>query len=560
MDAPYAHGSPRSGTTLRRAATAAAINRRLHPTRIVAQEHIQYRRADGREEHPHESDADNWVPPPPPYTREPIAPLPEHLRNAVLVGTALNSSPNVRRSSTQRSSGSTDSNIVNALHRSRSTFVPSSEPGRHHNFEPQRSVSEPTSLSHSDDSLDGSEAATQGNITHFDDLYDVSPPDSPEMEPARPALSTTAIPAIPAMHSLTYQIPRRPVPSAEPDRRLMNTVSDPSDMYSESPVAQPTVTDSSRRADSRALLQWEGMAETSRNLDVSRPSTGSSLSQTRLDSPVPLRPNEEHRLTELPPSTPTKPRASSLPDEHVQPVESNRPSSLRAETTPGTGPTESAYDSSIARFSGPSPSQLARLNSRSGRPPIRVLNDPSRRSSGTFAQPNFGSPIHQNSPIARVPVPNTNARAGSQPYRQVWAPPTIPTIPASPDSPAHSSVGFPPSNIQYRQGGFVPVRQPSSSTPNIRPRVQRLDTIHSVTSQGEPATYVRSLSMMRKPSRAEKSAAINIEQAKRRGWGETRKEKKKKDRDGASSAGWTDVTRDSYGDETKKKGSKCVVM
>jgi len=67
--------------------------------------------------------------------------------------------------------------------------------------------------------------------------------------------------------------------------------------------------------------------------------------------------------------------------------------------------------------------------------------------------------------------------------------------------------------------------------------------------------------MMRKPSRAERSAAINLEQAKRRGWGGTRKDKKKKkNRDGASSAGWTDVTRDSYGDETKKKGSKCVVM
>jgi hypothetical protein len=560
LDAPYAHGSPRSGTTLRRAATAAAINRQLHPTRIVAQEHIQYRRADGREEHPHESDADNWVPPPPPYTRDPVAPLPEHLRNAVLAGAALNSpAPNIRRSSTQRSSGSTDSNIVNALHRSRSTFVPSSEAGRRHNFEPHRSVSDPTSLSTSDDSLDGSEAMTQGSITRFDELYDVSPPDSPELEPARPAVAATAIPSIPVMPGLTYQIPRRPVPSAEPDRNLMNPGPDPSNTHSEPLVAQPAVTDVSRRADSRTLQQWEGMVEPSRNLDVSRPSTGSSLTQTRLDAAVPLRPNDDHRLTELPPSTPTKTPPSSPPDEHIQPVESNRPSSLRVETTPATGPIESAHDTSIAGFSGPSPSQLARLNSRSGRPPNRVLNDPSRRGSGTFAQPNFGSPIHQSSPIARVPVPNAHARAGSHQYRQVWAPPTIPTIPGSPESPAHSPAGFSPSNIQSRQGGFAPVRQASSSTSNLRPRMQRLDTIHSVTSQSEPATHVRSLSMMRKPSRAGKSAAINIEQAKRRGWGGTRK-RKKKDRDGASSAGWTDVTRDSYGDETKKKGSKCVVM
>jgi len=554
LDAPYAHGSPRSGTTLRRAATAAAINRRLHPTRVVAQEHIQYRRADGREEHPHESDADNWVPPPPPYTREPIATLPEHLRNAVLVGPALNTSPtNIRRSSTQRSSGSADSTIINALHRSRSTFVPSSDPSRHHNFEPQRSLSDPTSLSHSDDSLGSPEAASQGDTTHFDELYDVSPPDSPDLEPARPAVSATAIPSIPAIPSVPYQIPRRPVPSTEPGRNLMSTAPDPSDMHSESPVSQPTVTDSSQWADNRTLQ------EPSRNLDVSRPSTGSSLTQARLDAPVPLRSNDDHRLTELPPPTPTESPPSSLPDEHAPPVESNRPSSLQVETTSSTGPTESAYTASFAGFSGPSPSQLARLNSRSGRPPSRVLNDPSRRGSGTIAQPNFGSPIHQNSPIARVPVSNAHARVGSQPYRQVWAPPTIPTSP-NPNSPAHLPAGFPQSNTQYRQGSSAPVRQASSSMPNLRPRMQRLDTIHSVTSQSEPTTHVRSLSMMRKTSRAGKSAAINIEQAKRRGWGGTRKAKRKKDRDGASSAGWTDVTRDSYGDETKKKGGKCVVM
>jgi hypothetical protein len=562
LDAPYAHGSPRSGTTLRRAATAAAINRRLHPTRIVAQEHIQYRRADGREEHPHESDADNWVPPPPPYTREPVAPLPEHLRNAVLAGAALNSSPtNLRRSSTQRSSGSTDTNIVNALQRSRSTFVPSSEPSRRHNFEPQRSVSDPTSLSTSDDSLDGAEPTTQRNISRFDDIYDVSPPDSPGLRPARPNVSATTIPSIPAMPAASYQIPRRPVPSAEPDRSLTNIDPGPSSVHSDPPVEHPTTTEFSRPADTRTLQQREGMIELPRNFDVSRPSTSSSLTQMRLDAPVPLRPNDDHRLTELPPSTPTKTPPSSPPDEHVLPVESNRPPSLRVETTPDKGPSETVGDDSSVGFSGPSPSQLARLNSRSGRPPNRVLNDPSRRGSGTFAQPNFGPPVHPVNPIPRVPVPNAHARGGPQPYRQVWAPPTIPTIPGSPNSPVRSPTGFSPSAIQYRQDGFAPVRQGSSSTPNLRPRMQRLDTIHSVTSQGESATHARSLSIMRKPSRAERSAAINLEQAKRRGWGGTRKDRrKKKDRDGASSAGWTDVTRDSDNDETKKKGSKCVVM
>ncbi|KAJ4296005.1 hypothetical protein N0V88_004707 [Collariella sp. IMI 366227] len=83
LDAPYAHASPRSGTTLRRAATAAANNRRLHPA-TAAGGHIVYRRADGRREHPHESDADNWVPPPPPYQKDDPGDLPVFLRHAAV--------------------------------------------------------------------------------------------------------------------------------------------------------------------------------------------------------------------------------------------------------------------------------------------------------------------------------------------------------------------------------------------------------------------------------------------------------------------------------------------
>lgn len=79
LDVPYEHASPRSGTTLRRAATAAAAaNRRLNP-RTADGRPIQYRRADGRTEHPHESDAANWVPPPP-YQKEDPGDLPAFLR------------------------------------------------------------------------------------------------------------------------------------------------------------------------------------------------------------------------------------------------------------------------------------------------------------------------------------------------------------------------------------------------------------------------------------------------------------------------------------------------
>ncbi|KAI1176897.1 hypothetical protein F4777DRAFT_577613 [Nemania sp. FL0916] len=86
LDAPYTHASPRSGTTLRRAATAAAVNRQRNPPPPTAGR-VEYRRADGRAEHPHESDADNWVPPPPPYSKDdPVVDLPSFLRHTPVPG------------------------------------------------------------------------------------------------------------------------------------------------------------------------------------------------------------------------------------------------------------------------------------------------------------------------------------------------------------------------------------------------------------------------------------------------------------------------------------------
>ncbi|TQS36491.1 hypothetical protein Golomagni_03058 [Golovinomyces magnicellulatus] len=80
FDAPYSHNSPRSGSTLRRAATALAINRRLTSQAISGNHNIEFRRNDGLEEYPHESDADEWVPPPPPYTLNSIAKIPEQIQ------------------------------------------------------------------------------------------------------------------------------------------------------------------------------------------------------------------------------------------------------------------------------------------------------------------------------------------------------------------------------------------------------------------------------------------------------------------------------------------------
>lgn len=72
MEEPYTQSQPRSQAILQRAATVAAVSpaARRH-LRSLPGRPLEYRRADGLREAPHESDADNWVPPPPPYSAKP---------------------------------------------------------------------------------------------------------------------------------------------------------------------------------------------------------------------------------------------------------------------------------------------------------------------------------------------------------------------------------------------------------------------------------------------------------------------------------------------------------
>lgn len=71
FEMPYDNQQPRSQMSLARAATVAAVSpaNRRH-LRALPFRPLEYSRADGsgQREVPHESDADNWVPPPPAYT------------------------------------------------------------------------------------------------------------------------------------------------------------------------------------------------------------------------------------------------------------------------------------------------------------------------------------------------------------------------------------------------------------------------------------------------------------------------------------------------------------
>jgi hypothetical protein len=91
FDGPYSHTDPRSSNTLYRSATAVEASRRRAP-QVPSSGVVEYRRTDGTEL-PHESDADNWVPPPPPYTKDPDEPLPEHLRQTLMPRNTPSPSP-----------------------------------------------------------------------------------------------------------------------------------------------------------------------------------------------------------------------------------------------------------------------------------------------------------------------------------------------------------------------------------------------------------------------------------------------------------------------------------
>ena len=669
FDAPYSHTSPRSGTTLRRAATAAAVNRRLHP-RSVAQEHIEYRRADGREEHPHESDADNWVPPPPPYTKDPIPPLPEHIQRSILAEAAAAS--NLQRANTQRAPSLDFPGLESsALSRSRTVASTSTNGSRREAYSFHRSMSDTTT--HTPDRV-SLEEEPQRPVTSpttpddFDDLYDVSPPGTPQPALRREPSSTGRTINEQARRDRlnweqinweqtnreqanTEQFNREQankeqaerererererqneeqVASVQPNQILRRPVgasttenaglpSPPPTMIAtlQQPVSPvPQLTQISDSTLDRRLREWEGSSEAAaaqaQNNETALPSP--RLNSGLINKDVPPPPTQEHHLTEVPPPAPvvqnrremieSQPPAPVCYSQAPQASPEQPPSSLqrRAETLPvdrppqisdeplpiwkrsDTAPVNSnrSVSSPVPHISSPSAEQMARLNNRMSRPV--GLIDPSRRLSGSSM-----SPVQQQRP------------AGNSPYRQTWGSmgstqgPGVPAPPinteqtfqsAAPraaagaygspvrDPPPQSPYSSSPGSVPHNRSGLGPAWHSNSSAHSLRPPMTRLETIQSITSQPEPSPYYNQKSTMsRQLSRAERSAAKNIKDAKKKGWRQSvQKEKRlKKEQkyggDGASSAGWTDVSVPKEGSVKKydkngreKSGGKCVVM
>ncbi|KAF4594576.1 F-box domain protein [Ophiocordyceps camponoti-floridani] len=193
LDAPYAHASPRSGSTLRRAATAAAANRRLNPCTADGRR-IEYRRADGRAEHPHESDADDWVPPPPPYQKEdPGGDLPAFLRGPAVAPPPTPPPPSFREAEP-------DMSPVAVQRRFSLARIPS-------------------------ESSHAQEGPGSSPPVDLDDLYDVSPPVSPCLSDGQPYNQDVAAAraASASWTSASASPPVRAQPSPLSDRASMSS-------------------------------------------------------------------------------------------------------------------------------------------------------------------------------------------------------------------------------------------------------------------------------------------------------------------------------------------------
>jgi hypothetical protein len=587
LDAPYSHTSPRSGTTLRRAATAAAVNRRLHP-RAVAQDHIEYRRADGREEHPHESDADNWVPPPPPYSKDPLPPLPEHIQRSLLAEAAQSG-----LAITNRIDESHGLDIT-SLNRSHTVASTSTSRSRHETFPFQRSVSDFTTMNSDRVSIDEDRPrpSSSPGSPDFDDLYDVSPQGTPPLTPHMTA---------------TQQIPRRPVRNPTTNDLNQNSNSEMRATLLEpvSPLPLP----------SPSPLSDYGEIQPNQEVTTGGPVKLPSHMETSTVSfhtDVPPTPAEEHHLTQMTTPMPVarvqqqvvEPQISISPEpsrfsaedsvvpgsialmsKRVRTAPTSR-SSIETDEDPimnyrrsDTAPTPSVRPANTSNSGGtmhPSADLLARLNSRQGRP--QGIADPSRRvSSGSNSQPRRSSSGNRSASSLETSQHRSSYRKEQTSHRnsspERMAPPRAAV--GAYGSPSRNSVHGKPNDLGQLspQTGNSPQHLSGSQTsnrgsPGLRPSMQRLETIQSITSNSEPTPFipVRSNGITRNPSRAERSAARNIQNARKKGWrqsiyGPKKAKTWKKDKygDTASSAGWTDVTYGSPVEEQKKSG-KCTVM
>ncbi|KAK4132456.1 hypothetical protein BT67DRAFT_385154, partial [Trichocladium antarcticum] len=473
MDAPYEHASPRSGTTLRRAATATANNRQLHPSAAAAG-HIVYRRADGRAEHPHESDADNWVPPPPPYQKEDPCDLPSFLRHSAVPPLADPNTPSqpFDRQTARNSSASMHHQMRRAqpatsANRHSSPIPPSSAHGRGGGSGAQSLQEGPRPTSRSSRYLEG------------DNIYDVSPPDSPSMPPVAHVVSRGLGVGQPASS---------PAP--------------PSHTNMASSVAPPVATEGG----AHAAAVYSQSRPPARDLQIpnDNPPGGESLGRRLSVSRTwPIQPI----------SIPSSPTPAGYPY--------SAPSVNFRETLSQSFPPLARAEQS-PRF--PNPRRAREMTSPvpPGEDMPLIISTP-KGVSGAFDRPGHPSENRAETPI-------------------------LAPVPRHPRPSTQAAILRPPPDQQQQQQQQQQQAIYSSSAPAsqfLQPNTHHLPAPPAPGSASSAGGFFfarRVPSLSRRASRAERSAAKNVADAKRRGWSGRATRTRTREFDAQSSAAWTDVS------------------
>ena len=431
LDGPYSHTHPRSRNTLYRSATAVEANRRRHPPQIPASGRVEYRRTDGTEL-PHESDADNWVPPPPPYTKDADGPIPDHLQR--IIGVRNTPSPALgvipRRPVGSRRSGEHSAEAAAFRRRSHADADTISRSSSRR--------SDATSGHHRHVSQDTSSPIQESDI--------VSPVSQNSVSENTPS-SRNSRTSSPAPSS------RRPVSSYEPRSSLYRAALRPASPFA--PIEEPsTLPHPSRRPIDRISR--------SSSLSIS----GANLQQ-RLDYPLPPPPQATQDSS---PPSPQEPPISTqqLPSQTQRPLAlAQRPSAPThlssnpsvpaiSPLTPPTQPRQiPSHAPTISQTSPHPPRTSSRMTtSHPAEPSAYQLNNLENRHS---MQPLYGPPIN-TSPLP--PSPRTSRFRS--PFRR---------------NASHSHLRVSSAfDVSPTTAGAASFNQPS-----------RLDTIYSLNQSAVPA-------------------------------------------------------------------------
>ncbi|KAI0022939.1 hypothetical protein F4780DRAFT_730743 [Xylariomycetidae sp. FL0641] len=555
LDAPYAHASPRSGTTLRRAATAAALNRQLNPQTPAAGP-VEYRRADGRTEHPHESDADNWVPPPPPYSKDdPGVDLPAFLRHSSI--------PGARNTATHTHPASAPTTIPPV------PAIPPVPPVPQGFATPHAGRPELPKL------------VTSPGEDHFRHPWD---PDNAS-HPVGSSSASVVLRSEPRIADIV----RRPSSSYVSRRNSYTRPGDDDeDIYDVSPVGSPT-------SISRPQLPEDHASE------VMPETTGDQVSAGAYSSATEYTPASSRSMAPTDASySPAVRRdapglAAPHPTANIHPSHEGQDDFVpaigklpNAQTWPraplATGPSPSTTFAGFPRSAPPGEATQRELIAASiptaAHPEQTAVLHPRQSSTGA------PRPMSGSFQVPRVPVGSRSSHVPpSRRYSEVLGSQFAPPVPDQPliiSTPTGVTGAFDLPGQSTSLGNMVepvlhaPVPRhprPMSSAHILRPTAEETDSSNDPhgergfldlpdlpPSQLTPTSLRQHASLSRRQSRARRGALKNIKDAKNRGWTGRKKNKKKNEQNVSSTSGWTDVTWASNAPKPQQKEKKCAVM